>query len=121
MTATEKAKTSLKRRMTKNIVGWWRYCGGKFVVDNQEFVNGLGVKWEMTHKFHSLKAEINTLEQYGIPNAEKEFNGDDAFEEALDWIIEKIFETVEILKDRTIPYLEGKVKYDMALYGGIKV
>lgn len=118
MTATEKAKARLKRGMTKNIVGWWRYCGGKFVVSNQEYVNGLGVRWEMIHKFQSLKAVIDTEGQYGIPNSVKEFNSDDAFEEALDWIIDKIFETVEILQKRTNPYLEGKVKYDMALRGG---
>lgn len=121
MTAAEKVKARLKKRMSKNIVGWWRYCGGKFVACGQEYVNGLGVQWELVHKFKSLKAVIDNEGQYGIPNSEKAFDGDEAFEEALEWIIDKIFETVEILQKRTSPYLEGKVRYDRALHGGIKL
>lgn len=118
MTLTERRKRQIKRETERDIAGDWRYCGGKFVVNRIVRVNGFQIGWGLTHKFHSLKAVIDTERQYGIPNAEKEFDGDDAFEEALDWIIDKIFETADILQKRTYPFVEGKVRYEMALRGG---
>lgn len=117
MSILERRKGQLKRAMSKDIVRWWRYCGGQFIVCGQQYINGLGVQWELIHKFTSLKALIDTEGQYGIPNLIQEFTGEDAFEESLDWLVEKILETSDALQQRMLPYVEGKLRYEKALRG----
>lgn len=45
--------------------------------------------------------------------AEKDFNGDNAISECINWVVDRLMEIYKLLNERTAPYLNDKQMYDL--------
>ncbi len=112
------AKEQIIKRLGKEFAGnFWRWKANVF--ENCCYPNVGGVRISVTFQctMTKLKAMFETEEDYAIPNEEKEFTGDEAFRECLEWTTEKIIEKSEIIKGRVKPYRKGYENYLNALRG----
>ena len=118
MTAEEKLKEQARRQLRKQLNNdrwsWhgtefsnWRYCDiGKY-----------GASVQFTATFWSLKVTIMLENQYGIQDEEASFEGDEAVSQAVEWIVDKLYELYKTVSERTAPYVKGHEQYLRAVRG----
>lgn len=68
----------------------------------------------------TLKAVIQTEEDYGIPDSVRMFTGENAIEECIEWTTERLIELYETVSARTAPYKAGYENYQRALKGEVR-
>lgn len=120
MTATEwkRQKVTLAKRLAKEFAGrFWQWRGSEFMNFGFEGVEGYTARYEFHMKFYTVKAVIETEEQYGIPDSVRVFTGPDAIEECVDWTAEKLLDVYEELKERTAPFAAAHEAFKRAMQG----
>ena len=94
----------------------WRLHGGYFYQTSEVAANGLYIKVEWRWTFKGLEATIDPYAVYGQEEC-KSFVGDNALEECLQWVTERVIALSNAVRERTEPYAKGMVMYQRALKG----
>lgn len=115
----EAYKTYVKRNVGKAMDREsWRLHGGYFYQTAEVAANGLYIRVEWRWTFKGLEAKIDPYAAFG-QEERKEFVGDDALEECVDWVTERVIALANAVRERTKPYENGMVLYRRALTGDI--
>lgn len=81
-----------------------------------EGVGEYTARYEFHMKFYTVKAVVETEEQYDIPDSTLEFTGPDAIEECVDWTAEKLLDLYEELTKRTAPFAAAHEAFKRAMH-----
>lgn len=120
MTETERKrmKEKLCKKLGKEFAGnFWRWRGSEFINFGFSGVEGTTARYEFHIKMLTLKAIVQTQEDYNVPDSVRMFTGDNAIEECVDWTAEKLIELYETVTARTAPFEQGYKDYRRALSG----
>lgn len=120
MTETERKrmKERIAKRLGKEFTGsFWKWRGSEFINFGFEGVDGATARYEFHIKMLTLKAVVQTQENYNIPDSVHMFVGENAIEECIEWTAEKLLELYETVSARTEPYKQGYRDYQRALQG----
>ena len=71
----------------------------------------------ITVYFKYLKVNLETENEYNIPNQVCMFGSDDAMTDAVNWIVDRLIELHKVLTVRTAPFAQGYNNYQKALRG----
>ena len=85
-----------------------------------EGVDNACARYEFHIKMFTLKAVLQTEEDYGVPNSVRMFTGENAIEECIEWTTERLIELYETVSARTAPYKAGYENYQRALKGEVQ-
>ena len=122
---TEQAKKKWKERISRHLAkeftgNFWRWRGSAFLNFGFEGVDNARARYEFHIKMLTLKAVIQTEEDYGIPDSVRMFTGENAIEECIEWTTERLIELYETVSARTAPYKAGYENYRRALKGEVR-
>ena len=117
----KKWKERISKRLGKEFAGnFWKWRGSEFLNFGYEGVDNACARYEFHIKMFTLKAVLQTEEDYGVPNSVRMFAGENAIEECIEWTTERLIELYETVSERTAPYKAGYENYQRALKGGVQ-
>ena len=108
----------VSRSLGKDFMGgrwWWR--PNVFQTNCFPWINGVGITVRFECTLSVVRAIIDTADDYGLPNEQQEFQGENAIGKCLAWAAEKVVENSEIISGRVKPYRQGHKEYLRALKG----
>lgn len=120
MTETERKriKERICKKLGKEFTGnFWKWRGSEFINFGYYGVEGAAANVEFRIKMLTLKAVVQTQDDYNVPDSVHMFTGDNAIEECVEWTAEKLIELYETVSARTAPYERGYREYKKALQG----
>lgn len=112
----KKMKASVKRNVERTFVeSGWKCRGGSFYNCDVYGIRGdivqVRVIVEFNCKIMTVTAKLDTQAEYGVADSIKTFGSDEAIQDCIDWVAEKVIETYDIVKSRVSPYKEACEKY----------
>ena len=118
MTEREKKKAAIVKRLGREFAGnFWKWRGSEFINFGFDGVEGARARYEFHIKMLTLKAIVETQDDYNVPDSVHMFVGDNAIEECVEWTAEKLIELYETVSARTAPFLQGYRNYKKAISG----
>lgn len=108
----------VSRSLGKDFMGgrwWWR--PNVFQTNCFPWINGVGITVRFECTLSVVRAIIDTADDYGLPNEQQEFQGENAIGKCLAWAAEKVVEKSEIISGQVKPYRQGHKEYLRALKG----
>lgn len=91
----------VSRSLGKDFMGgrwWWR--PNVFQTNCFPWINGVGITVRFECTLSVVRAIIDTADDYGLPNEQQEFQGENAIGKCLAWAAEKVVEKSEIISGR---------------------
>lgn len=114
----KRMKDRLCKKLGKEFAGnFWRWRGSEFINFGFSGIEGASARYEFHIKMLTLKAIVQTQDDYNVPDSVHMFIGDNAIEECVEWTAERLIDLYETVTARTAPYAQGYQQYRKALQG----
>ena len=114
----KRVKERLCKKLGKEFAGnFWKWRGSEFINFGYCGIEGTTARYEFHIKMLTLKAMVQTEDDYNVPDSVHMFVGDNAIEECIEWTAERLIDLYETVKQRTAPYEQGFRDYKRALEG----
>lgn len=114
----EKVRANIERSLAEEFAGnFWKWRGGEFINFGHYGAAGVQPYVMFTIKGFVLKAEIQSQNEFNVPDCVRQFIGDNAVEECIEWTAAKLYELYKTVKERTEPYRMGYELYKKAWQG----